>query len=370
MRILYYFTEYKTPMFQWQRYHIFDELEHHDCYVAVFNPLDYANKDEANEKVVQKMKDHSYDLFLTPHNEEWLYIETIKEIKRTGIPMILILFDSLMTPLRHRNVASFFDLLMLSQKDKQGIFKKYNKNIIVSHYAANPFYFKPTIVEKTVNKICFPGTPYGSRANVINKLTSNNIPIDLYFGGEASQKVSISAQHNSISSSKLKVLATLLRTDVGRKVIAGAVVGRLKGNNQGVNLSSSVIVKHDSVTLAETNQIYSEHDLSLSIATARNTGNLKQPVMIVHLRNFEIPMSGGVQFCEYFPELAECFEDGKEIIFYRTEEEMIEKARYYLDPAHENERARIRIAARKRAETEHTWFQRFSKAFDYLGLQY
>lgn len=183
MEILYYFTEYKTPMFQWQRFHIFDELEHYGCRITVFNPLEYGSKDEANEKLKQDISNHSYDLFMTPHNEEWLYVETIKEIKKTGIPMVLVLFDSLMTPLRHKNVAPLFDLLMLSQKDETGIFKKYNSNIIVSHYAANPFYFQPIAIENTMNRICFPGTPYGSRANVINKMTANGIPIDLYFGG-------------------------------------------------------------------------------------------------------------------------------------------------------------------------------------------
>ena len=174
--------------------------------------------------------------------------------------------------------------------------------------------------------------------------------------------------YHVVNDSKLKVLATLLRSDVGRKVIAGAAVGKLKGSGKGVKLDSPAISKADAVSLKETNRIYAEHDLSLSIATARNTGNLKHPVMIVHLRNFEIPMSGGVQFCEFFPELAECFEDGKEIIFYRSDDEMIEKAKYYLAPEREEQRRQIRISARKRAESDHTWFNRFSKAFNYLGL--
>ena len=370
MRILYYFTDYPTAMFQWQKYHIFDEMERHDCHIVVFSPLEYKTKDEANEALIKELKQRHYDLFMTPHNEEWLNIETIKEIKSTGIPMILILFDSLMTPLRHKNVAHYFDLLMLSQKDETGIFKKYNSNIMVSHYAANPHYFKPFGFATTKNRLCFPGTPYGSRADVINTLAENSLPVDLYFGGGTSQQESTSAQHDDVKNSKLIVLATLLRTDVGRKVVAGAVVGKLKKKNSGVNLASPMIEKFDSVSLAETNQIYAEHDLSLSIATARNTGNLKHPIMVVHLRNFEIPMSGGVQFCEYFPELAECFEDGKEIIFYHSTEEMIEKARYYLSPDHEDERRIIRLSARKRAEGEHTWWHRFSKAFDFLGLQF
>lgn len=370
MKILYYFTEYQTPMFQWQRIHIFDELAHHDCSISVLNPLDYESVDKANDELLQELKDHSYDLFLTPHNEDWIYIDTIKEIKRLGIPMVLILFDSLMTPLRHRFVAPYFDLLMLSQKDETGIFRKYNKHCIVSHYAANPYFFSPVRSNERLNRICFPGTPYGSRANVINKLASNGINIDLYFGGDNTQKESSPMQQSGPNTSKIKTFTTLLRTDVGRKIVAGAIIGKIKGNDKGVDIHNPRIAKFSAVSLSETNRIYSEHDLSLSIATARNTGNLKHPIQIVHLRNFEIPMSGGVQFCEYFEELSECFEENKEIVFYRTQEEMIEKAKYYLCPAHELERSKIRAAARKRTEGEHTWFQRFSRAFDYLGLQY
>ena len=52
-----------------------------------------------------------------------------------------------------------------------------------------------------------------------------------------------------------------------------------------------------------------------------------------------------------------------------TAEEMLEKARFYLAPEQERLRQKIRLAARKRAEQEHTWFNRFQKAFETIGLK-
>lgn len=367
MRILYFHKEFLTSMYQWQHVHILDELQHHNCFVDVFNPLDYSSLDEANEKLVQKCKVYKYDLFMTPHNEEVIYINTIRDIKSLGIPTLLICFDSLMTPLKHKNVAPLFDAVMISQKDEKGIFSSYNKNTIVSHYAANPFYFKADCKVKEIMRICFPGTPYGSRMVELVKLANNKIPLDLYYNQNT--------ENNNITKSKrdlfekARTISQLLRYEEGRKVLEGAALSKIKKKVFFDPITSDVNIA-PSVNLKETNQIYASHALSLSIGIGRNTGYLKNPIQIVHLRNFEIPMSGGVQFCQYFDELSECFEENKEIIFYRSQEEMLEKARYYLLPENETIRKKIRIAARKRAEAEHTWWNRFSKAFDKIGIKY
>ncbi len=110
--------------------------------------------------------------------------------------------------------------------------------------------------------------------------------------------------------------------------------------------------------------------MSLSSTSARNTGILNHPVDIVNLRSFEVPMCGGLQFCAHFDEIAEYFEEGKEIVFYRSNEDMIDKAKYYLKSENKDLRIQMKLAARKRAENEHSWFNRFKKVFDYLGLKY
>jgi spore maturation protein CgeB len=119
--------------------------------------------------------------------------------------------------------------------------------------------------------------------------------------------------------------------------------------------------------LSKTN---SQYALTLSFTNANSTGVLRNPVKIVNLRNFELPMSGAIQFCEYSEEMSRYFEDEKEIVMYRSKEDFIDKARFYLDPNKASMRENIRKAARLRAEKDHTWHNRFQKIFNELGIAF
>lgn len=372
MKLFYYFLQYDSNMYMWQNNHFIDELTHHGIEIVIFNPLQYESLEQANEKARLALDADRYDLFMTGEPEQICFIETVQYAKDKGIPTLLYCFDSLMTPLRHKRMAPLFDVVMISQKDSHGYFHSYNSNVIVSHYAANPYFFQ---MQKSVTEqlsLCFPGTPYGSRMVEIKKLAEASIPISLYYNKEkketdASQEKTSIEKEISDFYTPAKILLTLLRHPEGRKVIAGGIVSKFK-SAPTLDFSLPNIEVSPAVNLKETNEIYAKHALALSVGIGRQTGYLKDPIQIVHLRNFEIPMCGGVQFCQYFEELSECFEEDKEIIFYRSKEEMIEKARFYLAPEQEKARTAIRLAARKRAEQEHTWFNRFNAAFKVLGI--
>lgn len=68
----------------------------------------------------------------------------------------------------------------------------------------------------------------------------------------------------------------------------------------------------------------------------------------IPLRIFDIMSVGGFVLSNYQAEMAELFEEDKEIVLFRTPEEMMEKAEYYL--AHDNERIRIGINAYKKVK--------------------
>ena len=74
-------------------------------------------------------------------------------------------------------------------------------------------------------------------------------------------------------------------------------------------------------------------------------------------------MCGGLQLASYTEELAGYFEDGKEIVLYHSKEEMVDKAKFYLDKKNESLVNSMKKAARVRAEKEHTWTRRFNEAF-------
>jgi len=67
--------------------------------------------------------------------------------------------------------------------------------------------------------------------------------------------------------------------------------------------------------------------------------------------------------------LAGDFEAGKEIVLYRTKEEYIDKAQFYLQSNMFHTRQRMKQAARQRAESEHTWINRFHAVFAELCLR-
>jgi spore maturation protein CgeB len=76
-------------------------------------------------------------------------------------------------------------------------------------------------------------------------------------------------------------------------------------------------------------------------------------------RAFEIAGAGGLQLIEYRPIIQECFEPGKELLTFRSYEELrdhMARARSY--PA---EMVPIREAIARRALAEHTYRHRLSK---------
>lgn len=365
MEIVYYFKDYPIPMYQWQHVHIIDELKFHDCNVHIINPLDYTSLNEANERLLNYIKENEIDLFMTPHNEEDLFIETLEEIKKTGVPTLLICFDNLIVPFMHYKIAPHFDLVWLTSKETKPLFDRLGVTSVFLPYAANPRL--PRGIE-TINGVGFVGNPYGSRANMINSLTENGIEVYCHcIKPKEDNKHEYSSKPQS-TMNMMRVGYELLKFHQGRKVLEGAIVNYFKKDKQ--IYENSMIHMLEVVPPSDLYKIYPKYSLALSSTAARNTGVLKNTLQIVNLRSFEIPMSGGLQMCQYTDEISEYFENDKEIILYRTQEEMIDKAKFFCSSKQEETRKKMREAARKKAETNHTWFLRFSKVFDYLGLDY
>ncbi len=359
MKIIYYYKDFDTPMYQWQHIHIFDELEHHGCIIDVFNPLDYENYDQANEQLIKLIEKCSYDLFMTPHASRELSVDTIKEIRRRGIPTLLICFDNLIVPFVHYDIAPFFDLVWLTSKETKPLFDKRGCNSVFLPYAANPY---KKCGREEIEGIGFVGTPYGSRANMINQLTRNSISTYCHCKNTSYAQSTVKIESNM---TKKEVFFELMKFKQGRHILKGAFVNHFK---KDAELSDDEYLHlKNVVSPAELYMIYPRYFLTLSSTAARNTGVLKHPLNIVNLRSFEIPMSGGIQFCRYSPEIASYFKDGSEIVLYYSDEDMIEKAKFYL----KNKRLRdnIRINARKCAEENHTWWKRFSCVFNILEIK-
>lgn len=83
------------------------------------------------------------------------------------------------------------------------------------------------------------------------------------------------------------------------------------------------------------------------------------------LRIFDIMSMAGFVLTDYREDAAELFQEGRELVMYRTPEEMLEKIDYYL--RHETERMQIGINARARVEADFTYEKQLGRIMKILS---
>lgn len=79
----------------------------------------------------------------------------------------------------------------------------------------------------------------------------------------------------------------------------------------------------------------------------------------INMRVFETMATGSFLLTNWLPSLGDLFEDGKHLVTYRTLDEMVEKAKYYL--AHDEEREKIAKAGQEEVLKKHTYSHRIEK---------
>lgn len=371
MRIVYYFRELNTPMYWWQRIHLIDELTRAGHEIITFNPLDYASIDEANERVFDAINNlKQIDLFISCVDQDNIYADTVNRIKQKGIPTCMIAWDNLELPYKQKDIAPLFDVVWLTSWETQYLFEQWGcKNIVFATYAANPHMFKPNW-KTPIRSVGFIGSPYGSRVNKLNDLINANIPVQVYSNALFNKgfNTSVGGVHKFDPIDVIIKSSRYLRFPIGRQVLYSTIKNKFMQKAK-LNKESEFLLRNKSVSDNKMMELYSNLSLSLNITELRDTYICKNPIHKVHLRTFEIPMCGGLELASYTDELAGYFKEDKEIVLYRTKEEMIEKARFYLDPKNDTLVMDMKQAARKRAENEHTWMCRFNEVLKVLSLK-
>lgn len=84
----------------------------------------------------------------------------------------------------------------------------------------------------------------------------------------------------------------------------------------------------------------------------------------INMRVFETMATGSFLLTNWLPTLDELFEDGKHLVTYRTIDEAIEKAHYYLE--HEEEREKIALAGMEEVLSKHTYAKRLDTIFSII----
>lgn len=82
----------------------------------------------------------------------------------------------------------------------------------------------------------------------------------------------------------------------------------------------------------------------------------------INMRTFETMATGSFLLTNWIPTIEELFEDGKHLVLYRSLDEMVDKAKYYL--AHDEERERIAQAGYEEVMAKHTIQHRVTRILE------
>lgn len=119
---------------------------------------------------------------------------------------------------------------------------------------------------------------------------------------------------------------------------AGISVGIPKDNWIGIDEQNEYLVRLEN-TRSGYNLILNESKIALVFLSSLNKDTYTT-------RCFEIPATKTFMLSQYTDDMASMFEPDKEAVYFRTPDELVEKAKYYLE--HEDERERIALAGYER----------------------
>ncbi|QOV89437.1 CgeB family protein [Humisphaera borealis] len=293
------------------------------------------------------------DVLFTYFYSAYIEPEVIREIRRMGICTLNWYCNGSFQFHLVSDIAPAYDYCLVPEKFRLPDYRAAGATPIYCQEAANPNVYKPAAVPHEFD-VTFVGQRYGNRPDFVKRLIAGGIDVRVW-GPRWTEPMG-------------KKFDPTAATDVmqGKR---GAVAQATAAMPAAIADPDQELLRRAGDALSDDDLVtmYSRSRISLGFsAVAQRPKPGEDPIRQVRLRDFEAPMSGAFYLTEHLDELCEFFEPDREIVTFRTAEELTDKAAYYLK--HPTEREKIREAGRRRALAEHTWHERFRMVFRTIGL--
>lgn len=316
-------------------------------FFAVDEVMSQAGRDAMNELLIKNVNEQKPDLLFTMIFQEEIKKETIAYITKKTPTKTFNWFadDHWRLPVFSRFWAPLFTMVGTTDSQAPARYASYGiNNVIKTQWGVNQWLYKPIEnrkIEKYNNiKISFVGKKYGKRGKYIADLKKAGLNAEGFGKGWNGGAVDFKTMLGVFSNSKISLNFTespYVTFGAKIKLLAKMLIAKENGKYR---LNLDPLSQLESAAGAQRRQIKA--------------------------RIFEIPAAKGFLMTQSADNLSDYYIDGKEAIIWKTQEELIEKARYYL--ANEQEREAIAQAGYERTIKEHTYEQRFGEIFKKLNL--
>jgi spore maturation protein CgeB len=236
-----------------------------------------------NSEIISIAEEFKPDILLVFKGME-VYVSTLTELKNRGIKLVnynpdhpFIFFGRGSGNKNVERGIEKYDLyLTYSDVIASDLVATYKVKTGVIPFGYNYLSERPVRREEEINKICFIGNPDRERAEIIKYLSDNDLPVDVY-----------GQNWNSWLSN-------------GRKI--------------------SVF---DSVYEGEFLAVANKYRIGLNLFRPHNNGSH-------NMRSFEMLATGTIQLLPYSKQQEIFFEDEKEVFYYRSKKDLVQKAKSIL----------------------------------------
>ncbi len=320
-------------------------------------------------KVSQKLIDvfrkendkNHFDVFIGYFTEGMLDFEVIEQIRKSSVITLNFSCNNTHQFYLVKNISKHFDFSLYAEKEAKKHFDSIQVSSIWWPMASNPKYFHPKNLPKNY-KVTFVGANYGLRTRYISYLLDNGIDVSAFGPG---WKYGSNSLLISFLKRYLLILKTLCISNISKQA---RYSGLLAEHDYKRNLATKFPLNlFEIITDEKLIDLYSESEISLGFLEVYNHHDPSKMVLKhMHLRDFEAPLSGAFYMTGFSDEVAEMFEPDKEVVIYRSSEELLDKINYYLKNSSAADQ--IRKAGFNRAINQHTYHHRYKSLFAELGL--
>jgi hypothetical protein len=259
-----------------------------------------------------------------------------------------------------RRIAPRYTLCLVPEREAIASYRRVGAETFFFPMAANPAVYRP-IPGALRYDATFAGQRYGDRTALVLALLDAGIETHVFGQGWGWGPGGGASSTPAAERGAAGALAQLAAQTLAGRLPWRAVADGLAWRSLAARHSRSL---HGPVTDAEYVALFSESRISLGFLILGDSHRTLRPLRQVRLREFEATMAGAFYLTGWIEELADLYEIGKEIVCYRSREEMVDLARWYL--AHDDEREKVRLAGHARALRDHTWERRFEGLFTEL----
>ena len=328
----------KGKTFEYNNFYLQLTALNHDLTFIPFDQIITKGKAKFNRDLVSLIKTEKPDLFFSFMYTDELAFETLKEIKRYTTSLAWFADDHWRLETYSRFYAPHFTWNITTWSKAIEKYADYGiTNIIRSQWACNSSVYKPIETSKDID-VSFAGMRSTAREKMVRGISKYGLSIFLTGFGWDTPRLKIEELVRLFSRSKI---------------------------NLNLNPPTS------SLDLKSLGQICFRKSITKIVPDFRLTKNtrayLDKKIPQIKARPFEVAGCGGFCISGKADDIENYYVPDKEMVFYNSIEDLVDKIRYYLD--HHEERERIALAGYKRTQEEHTYEKRFESIFTKIGLK-